>query len=853
MRIAKFVGASLLAMAVATPAWSQEAPQSDDQADNGDIIVTATLRSELLQDVPLAVTAVSGESLEQAGVRDLRSFETVAASFNTNSTQTETGGTTLRIRGVGTTGNNTGLESAVGIFLDGVYLSRPGIALGDLLDVEQIELLRGPQGTLFGRNTSAGAINIRTSRPNLNEFEGFANASYGNYDLVSLQGGISVPLAEGTAGFRLSAAYRNRDGFLINAAGQDSNDRNRYLIRGQFYYEPTDTFNLRIIGDYSKSNEHCCDAVVVRESSYATAGLFAVSGLPANGGVTFSGPGTVGSLRSNSDAQFRDGIEQWGVSAEARLRFGDAELTYIAGYRHSRAESTQESDFVGLPVFSTSNDGSTSVAGSNNSFTRINTLTQELRLAGIAFNDSVDYLFGAYYSSERIREIQSLTMGPAHQAYISAALTSVGVPGPNPALNIFAGGVSSAGNFANNLFRQNGTNWSLFTNNTIHLNDAFAINFGLRYSDDSKDGSFDQLSANSPACSAVRARAGLLPATLQPLAPLAIALTCFPFATQVNTGAGTPLEFDNNFSDNELIYTGKLLFEPASNVNMYLSFTHGYKSGGFNLDPTAAANGADPRFQSETVNAYEFGIKTQWLDNRLTANLAVFRQDFSNFQVLEFTGVQFQTFNVGGARAEGFELETTLRPTRGLIFNASVTYSDANYDDDCDGGVFNVVVSPLCGQSLTNAADWTVVAGFDWTHPLGNTLEFNLNGNVRLESDRRVSTQALLQVATGTGNISLPNFPGGATNNYVLIPEGIEDSNAKVNLRAAIGAQDQSWRLEFWAVNLFDVRTRNVTFSVPLRGVGTLPGPLNAGGIGVARGSFLQEPRTYGVTLRGRF
>ena len=850
MRISNLFGASMLALVCATPVWAQTAPQADSEEDSPDIIVTATLRSERLQDVPIAVTAVSGEALEQSGVRDLRNFEQVSASFNTNSTQTETGGTTLRIRGVGTTGNNTGLESAVGIFLDGVYLSRPGIALGDLLDVEQIELLRGPQGTLFGRNTSAGAISIRTRRPNLNEAEGFANATYGNYDLVSVQGGISVPIVEGVAAFRLSAAYRNRDGFLINARGQDSNDRNRHLIRGQFYYEPTNSFSIRLIADYSKSDEHCCDAVVVRDSSYATAGLFAASGLPANGGVTFTG---VQGLRSNSDAQFRDGIEQWGLSAEVKYGFGDAELTYIGGYRHSRAESTQESDFVNLPVFSTSNDGSTAVAGSNNSFTRINTLTQEIRLAGIAFEDSLDYLFGVYYSDESIRETGSLTLGSAHQAYISSALTSVGVPGPNPALNIFAGGVSSAGNFANNLFTQEGQNWSIFTNNTWHLSDAFAINFGMRYSDDSKDGAFVQLSANSPACTAVRARAGLLPAGLQPLAPLAIALTCFPFSTQVNTGAGTPTPFSRNFSDNELIYTGKLLLEPAENINMYLSFTHGYKSGGFNLDPTAAVNGGDPRFASETVDAYEFGFKAQFLDNRLTTNFALFRQDFTNFQVLEFTGVQFQTFNVGGARAEGFELETSIRPTRGLSFSTSVTYSDAKYDDDCDRGVFSSVVSPLCGQDLSNAARWTVVGGFDWQHDLGNTLEIGLNGNVRLESDRRVSTQALLAVGAGTGNISLPNFPGGVTNNYVLIPEGIQDGNAKVNLRASIGAQDDSWALELWAVNLFDIRTRNVTFSLPLRGVGTLPGPLNAGGIGVGRASFPQEPRTYGITLRGRF
>ncbi|MEQ1549408.1 MAG: TonB-dependent receptor plug domain-containing protein, partial [Chakrabartia sp.] len=166
MKKIDLLSATALALFAAMPAYAQEAPQADDSStESGEIIVTATLRNENLQDVPIAVTAFNTESLEKAGVRDIRSLDNVSASFNLNSTQTESGGTTLRVRGVGTTGNNTGLESAVGIFLDGVYLSRPGIALGDLLDVQQVELLRGPQGTLFGRNTSAGALNIKTQKP----------------------------------------------------------------------------------------------------------------------------------------------------------------------------------------------------------------------------------------------------------------------------------------------------------------------------------------------------------------------------------------------------------------------------------------------------------------------------------------------------------------------------------------------------------------------------------------------------------------------------------------------------------------------------------------------------------------
>ena len=863
IRASASAAAIAAALAVSAPALAQDtAPPQEASEDTSEIIVTATLRNENLQDVPIAVTAFSGESLEKAGVRDVKNFESVAASFNTNSTQSESGGTTLRVRGVGTTGNNTGLESAVGIFLDGVYLSRPGVALGDLLDVQQVELLRGPQGTLFGRNTSAGAVSIKTAKPNLNKFEGFAVATYGNYNLVNLQAGISAPIAQGKAGFRLSGAWRDRDGFVRNANGGQSYDRNRYIVRGQFYYEPNNDFSVRLIADYSKFNELCCDAIIVRDTSYVAAGFYALNGLPANGGAAFTGDAAIRDYRSSNGNVLRDSAKQWGTSAEINYDLGGAKLTSITGYRDFKAASQQETDFVDLIVFSSSNATSASTPTSARSFTNVKTFTQELRLAGSALDDKFDYLVGGYYSDEKINEIQSLTLGTNHQAYISAALQSA-VPaafipllGSNPARNIFAGGVSSAGSQASNNFRQSARNISVFTNNTFHVSDAFKINFGLRYSDDRKHGVFDQLSASSPACSATLSQP--LPASLAPLRPLAVALTCFPFATLAGTPSVGPVEYDRVFKDNELIYTGKLLWEPIDNVNTYVSFTHGYKSGGFNLDPTAAIVNAvnnptgTPAFRSETVDAYELGIKAKFLDNKVTANFALFRQDFTDFQVLEFTGTQFNTFNVGGVRAEGFELETTIRPDRNFTFTNAVTYSDVRYNKDCDRGVFNAVTTLLCGQKLTNAPTWTVVTGFDWSHDIGNTLKFGLNGNMRLESDKRTSTPALLAVAAGTGNITVPTAPGGGVNNFIRIPSAIEDGSVKINLRATIGSQDDRWALEFWGSNITTVHQRNVTFNTPLRGVGSLGG-VGAGGAGLSRASFVTEPRTYGITARVKF
>jgi iron complex outermembrane receptor protein len=287
MKRALFCGVSLAILCAIVPAAAQTLPEPLPL--NDDIVVTARLTPEKLQAVPIAVTAVSGDQLVRSGINDLRSLEAAAASFNLTSSNSQSSGTTIRIRGVGTTGNNSGLESAVGIFVDGVYLSRPGIALGDLLDIQQVEVLRGPQGTLFGRNTSAGALNITTRLPSLTRVDGFANATYGNYDLFNVQAGLSAPIVRDTLGVRVSGAYRRRDGYIASSAGPASGDRDRYVVRGQLLWEPSADLRVRVIGDYAKSDEHCCEPITVQDTSLVSRGFYTQVGLPANGGVAVSG------------------------------------------------------------------------------------------------------------------------------------------------------------------------------------------------------------------------------------------------------------------------------------------------------------------------------------------------------------------------------------------------------------------------------------------------------------------------------------------------------------------------------------------------------------------------------------
>ncbi|MEO1360009.1 MAG: TonB-dependent receptor, partial [Pseudomonadota bacterium] len=612
----RLAGASALALSLASPVVSaQEGSEEDGARTLSTVTVTATQRAESIQDVPIAVTALSPEVLDRAGVADVTALDSVAPSFNMNSSDTTTGGTTLRIRGVGTTGNNIGLESSVGVFLDGVYLSRPGVALGDLMDLEQIEVLRGPQGTLFGRNTSAGALNIKTKKPNLDEVEGFANATLGNYNLLNVQGGVSIPIVEDTFAVRISGAITERDGFVEGLNGTESHDRDRTVIRGQALLDLKERGEIRAILDYSEANEQCCHAVWNNDTPFVA--FFGPAGFDADGGAPNIG---IDGLRSN-DSDFSNPFEQTGFSLEYNVDTPLGALTYIGSYRDFEDETFRSTDYVGLDIFTVGRSPEaralpgTAFTPSGN-VTSIETTTHELRLQNSAFDDRLDWLVGLYYSDETIDSRGSLTLLDDFQAGVSAGLLGQSAN----VLFAFAGFNDASGDFADNAFLQEGESFSIFTHNILSVTDKLDLTVGLRYVEESKDGSFEQVGGNFDAClgtfNTLATDPTAIPASL---AGASVALNCFIFAAptfdEANFGpffapfsasplAGLlPQEFSDTFEDEELVYTIKLGYELTPNVNIYGGFTHGFKSGGFNLDASAAAGGADPRFDSEIVDA----------------------------------------------------------------------------------------------------------------------------------------------------------------------------------------------------------------------------------------------------------
>lgn len=848
--------AALCTSAMTAPAYAQDA--GAEEVDDSIIIVTATRRAQDVQDIPLAVTAVSPVQLEQQGVVNVQNIGSVSSSFSTSNAQTASGTVVLRIRGVGTTSNNIGFESAVGIFVDGAYQSRPGVALGEFVDVERVEVLRGPQGTLFGRNTSAGALNITNKRPDLNEFGGFVNATYGNFDHLSVQGAINAPIIEDTLALRVTGAYRKRDGFvdIIDSNGAsvgDSNNVDQYLVRGQLGYESDGGIQARLIVDYSKSTASCCAAIEVLQSPVETAGFFGAVGLGARGGmaapdVAVSPFDTVAAQRAvdnriaTSDQRADPSNDQWGITGEIEVPISDtADLIYIGSYREFRAEEAYDSDFSGLDIFNV-------LPGSD---TAIDTMTHELRVQGEAFGGALDWLVGGYYSDEDITQSTNFGLGQDYDALVGALFG--GAAGPAP-LALFSGGVDPATVRATNAYTQSSKSWSVFTHNTLEVAQGLKFTVGLRYSDESKDGSFNQPSVTNALCPAILSNLlGTPPAGAPPAPPLAggsalaqglFGTGCFAFTAPADLPQAAvlplPRTFNSTFSDEELIYTGKVSYEFASPITVYASFTHGYKSGGFNLDSTAAipVDGvSDPRFASEEVDAYEVGLKAKFLDNAVTLNVAGFHEEFSNFQVLEFTGAQFQTFNVPVAKSTGLEIETVIRPDDNFTINGGLTYTDARYPNDCGGTQTSANVLSLCGNSLTNAPKWVGIMGATYDRDIGDSLKFFINGQLRMESDRRTSTQAI--VVPNAAAITAAGSVQAAVDAAALVPFDVQDGNIKINMRAGLGDIDDAWGIEAWVTNLTNEVTRGVTFNTVLRSG--------------SRSAFIQAPRMFGLTLRGKF
>jgi iron complex outermembrane recepter protein len=905
--------------ACALPAFAQETPapttETADEGATGDIIVTATRRSEALSDVPLAVSAVTAQSLQNSGASDIRALNQLSPSLLVSSTSSEAAGGGA---GIGTVGDNPGLESSVATFVDGVYRNRAGVGLSELGAIDRIEVLRGPQGTLFGRNASAGLISVITAKPSFN-FGAQGEATYGNYETIRFVGGVTGPLSD-TIAARVDGVYFKRDGFLRDVvSGRDINNRDRWLVRGQLLFQPNDDLSVRIIGDYADRKEECCGATYLPSRNVSR---------DANGNLVFSPNqfaaierGLGGIIRDDTYARetsitpgqgYRGDVKDWGISGELNYSFGDINLTSITAYRDWKLVRGQDADFNNLDIFRRLG---TDADAQRQSF---QTFTQELRLQGSAFDDKLDWLVGGYFANEKLKLRDNLSYGADYERFGNCVLVQsfansanaqslvsptspgcISVPvataiATNPLVpaalrgpvGLFAG-LAVPGQFGfravaaalgqpalslNNVrlddnYDQTSRNFAIFTHNVIRFTDWISLTLGARYTNERKtlDASFTDNNAFCRAIAASPTLAGLanFPCVIPPLP------------------TGSFSQNDARKSEDRVTGTAVLSIKPTDGLLVYGSYSRGYKAGGFNLDrsgftrqaisptvagPITVTNLNLLTFEPEIVDSFEVGYKLN--KPGFDLNIAVFYQKFGGFQLNTFNGLNFIVVNIA-------QCKTSLN---GLDTDAS------NTTGGCTGGTKSGITSkgleieaflrPVrnvgvnLGLTYTNTRYGNDLVGAGGT-PLPAAL-FQLPGSRLSNSSEYVAT-ASFSWTPPLGNSGLSGLfyvdgrlQSDTNTGSDLDVEKVQDAFAVANARIGIRGAEQRWALEFWANNLFNEEFQQVSFDAPLQG-GSIPASQAVGGSTTAVrrgfiagnnqlfGAFLGEPRTYGVTARFKF
>jgi iron complex outermembrane recepter protein len=896
------LSAATMALSMPSMAFAQDSDEEDatdgEAVEQGEIIVTATRRSEALSDIPLAVSAVTAETLQNSGASDIRQLNQLSPSLLVSSTSSEAGGGGARVRGVGTVGDNPGLESSVATFIDGVYRNRAGVGLTELGAIDRIEVLRGPQGTLFGRNASAGLISIITAKPKF-EFGGTAEATYGNRGTLRFVGGVTGPLSE-TIAARFDGVYSKRDGFIKDAiSGRKLNNRDRYLVRGQLLFQPNDELSFRVIGDYAKRNEECCAAsyLPIANRSRDAAGNIVTGPNPLTNAMIGLGAvindDTFSRVTSVTPGfGYRSDVTDWGISGELNYEMGGANLTSITSYRKWDVERGQDADFNNLDILHRADDG--------NYDQGFKTFTQELRLQGEAFEGRLDWLVGGYYANEILTLNDNFQYGADYERFANCATAAsvaagvnvaslVSATGPgclntpvanavslNPAvptatagaLRLLAGltipglsgyrAIAAAigqpaatlnGTALDDSYRQKSRNYAFFTHNVFDIiEDKLSVTLGLRYTNEKKTLSAT-LVDNNTYCAAIRASA------LAGLAGLPCVISRLPGGSFTQSGAKK--------AEDEFTGTAVLSFKPVDSVLGYLSYSRGYKAGGFNLDRASlvasAPNLQQLTFGAEKVKAYEAGIK--WNGPGIDINVAAFKQDFSGFQLNAFNGLNFVVTNINscgtdlanadednsgatgacpaasglkpGVVSKGLELEAFMRPAPNFGINMGLTYTDTSYQDDivaAGGAPLGAASYQLPNRRLSNSSAYVATGSLSWTPPIGDSgLSGLFYGDFRYQSD------------TNTGSD--------------LDVEKVQDGFIVFNGRIGIRGPENKWGIELWGQNLFNWNVLQVAFDAPAQGSGTIRS-LQRGFITNSNqvyAGFLGEPRTFGITVRGKF
>jgi len=780
----------------ATPVEPPVANNAPIDTSLGAVTITARHRTENLQEVPIAVTHLSARDLDAQGAVNLRQVQLQVPSlqilgFNPRNV-------TIQIRGLGTTAGtvNSGIEPGVGVYVNGVYYARPAIAVFDQFDVESIDVLRGPQGTLFGKNTVAGVIDIRTNEasytPELN-----LELSYGNFQYTQVKFAASAPLGKSGFAVRLAGIKTDRDGTIYNTIYRDGwQDLHNQGIRGEVAYRTEErSFKARLIGDYNNQQQYSGFNVgrgalpkTRNDGSTATTRDFYDRAQDLNYTPL---PFDPEARQVDLNTPFTVNMQTGGVSLQLDKTLPAAHnLTSISAYRFWNWDPSLDGDRTGLAINIQSNLP-----------TNQKQFSQELRVAS-GSGKTFEYTGGLYYFWQRTKEVPYNTYGS------DAGKWLLGPAFPDESLNNW-----TQSGYQNAVLNS----YSAFANGTWHaIEKKLDVSGGLRYTYETRKGRYESFPIADNAT----------PLTDPVFAGLTEAQVA-QIVSRRNSFAPTA-SFDASTKGGRPSGTLNLLYRVTPDVNVYGGYSRGFKSAGINMAvPVQLANGPAPKtFKPEIVDAFELGFKTKLFDRRLTTNVAFFLSDDRGYQANQNILVDTPTgpilrqylTNAGDVRTQGVELDLRARPIDGLSIGGGATYNDAYFRNYKNGQcpylqvtAANGGVCDLSGRQLTGVSKLVYNLNAEYQFPVANTPTLAyVGGNWSYRSE-----------AYGSLN----------TDPYAKIP-GYGIAGAYLGVRDKNGA----WDLKFWGRNLFD-KTYFVNASVDTATTYTYSGTLG-------------DPRFYGTTFQ---
>ncbi len=883
--------ASLAAIGAVSPAFAQDADTSEE------IVVTATGRAAALQDVPIAVTAVGGEQLQNSGVQDLRDVTQLAPSFEMGTGQSNSSGTTARIRGIGTGSDNPGFEGAVGIFIDGVYRARAGAALADLPELERVEVLRGPQGTLFGRNTSAGAISVVTAGPDFDTGM-YIEGSQGFDDLQEsgMRAGVNVPLSDSFA-VRVDGSIRARDGYITDTvSGDDINNRNRWSARAQALWDITPDASLRVIIDHAETDEVCCGITpLVYGSTQGAINAVVTGGVvtsptgvtiatnpigfgnrymtvtPAGGAIPSLGAG-LPAQPAHGDRGYGELTNDDGISAQLDWDIGGLNFTSITSMRDWDANRDQDVDFNYIDI--AYRDGL--AIGFEN-------FTQEFRLQGESGN--INWLVGVFYGDEKLTQTDTIRVGSQSNFYANALtqgatapLSAIGGPAggcqlydsgapnvepdsipsffycasdnpatplvfdPNPALaNVYLVGNTSGQGQNDDVWGVDTQSISVFTHDEINLSENLVLTVGVRYNHETKDLSA-QLNSTSTSCLALQQVEINTDAFFGGAADrigFVQVLQGTSAAALMNIACNPAINpiangnWTGDSEENEWSGTASLAYHLNSDVMVYGGYSRGYKAGGFNVDRSGFSITPD-------LTALDLIADP----NRLNTGQLHFDPEFTDAYEIGLRSTILggtTTLNLTGYYQQIHDYQLN-------AFNG-FNFITRNIPEAISQGVeLEIQSRPIEGLTLSgglvyNDAYYDSTVVFNTLDPVPNTVS---SGTPFSFAPEWVATTSIQYTMPLSDSLQALFYLDGRWNSdyrtqtLARPTSGISDNEAYAifNGRVGLGSQDSRWSVEFWGRNLTDEEFYVGAFQPPLQNSTVV---------------YPNEPRTYGVTLRARY